>query len=333
MDIVTGMAWSPDEIKILKTYYASTTAELLQKLLPGRSVKSIYLKAFKLGLRRDCHIPWSEEENEIIRKYYPKLGSSKLLEMLPGRTGKALADHARLLGVHILSDYKRRAVLGSLDFFSIPTVLSSYWAGFIAADGCINDGNRLTIGLSVLDKEHLERFCLDIGYPGERRVEVNHGKGGKLVRFGLRSKTVVRDLEQNYGIKPRKSFDLDFPSHLDFENTAAFIAGLIDGDGCIRLVKNKESAVRCYLSVDIVGTKNVLLGVKEFADRYSPLSPNVAGFPSSVKPCSSIYSYRINGYRALTFTVLIMRICKDIPLLERKWDVAVKYQELLALRT
>lgn len=329
MNILSGSTWTSSENEVLKTYYATTEVVNLQKILPGRTKRAIYLQAFKLGLKRACRSPWTEAENAIIRDHYPKLGYEKLRVMLPRRTGKSIACQAANLGIKVQNDYVRRLSLGDLDFFCFPNVLNSYWAGFIAADGCITDGNKIQIALAALDKSHLERFCSDIGYPRSLQIMPNNSEGSRMVRFDLRSSTMVRNLEQNYGIKPRKTFDLNFPAHLNFENQAAFIAGLIDGDGCIQLFNSRSSQIGCYLNIKIVGTKNALNGIKKFADIYSPINKSVSAKPSSVVPYSSIYAYRLSGYRALAFAELIMHICKGIPLLMRKWDCVINYRRLI----
>ena len=54
------------------------------------------------------------------------------------------------------------------DFFNNPNILNCYWAGFIAADGCIGrrNNNVLSIGLSSKDKQHLETFKNNINFSG-----------------------------------------------------------------------------------------------------------------------------------------------------------------------
>ena len=51
------------------------------------------------------------------------------------------------------------------NFFEKTDVLNCYWAGFIAADGCIIEGkkqNQLSIGLAKKDFNHLNLFKNDI---------------------------------------------------------------------------------------------------------------------------------------------------------------------------
>lgn len=57
------------------------------------------------------------------------------------------------------------------NFFARDTEEAFYWAGFIAADGCIadqpNEKMSLRISLATTDKNHLVKFLTDIGsnYP------------------------------------------------------------------------------------------------------------------------------------------------------------------------
>lgn len=53
------------------------------------------------------------------------------------------------------------------NFFSLDTPESFYWAGFIAADGCILKNLKvLEIGLGIKDKKHLKKFKSAIKYTG-----------------------------------------------------------------------------------------------------------------------------------------------------------------------
>src|ERR1700686_2382153 len=64
---------------------------------------------------------------------------------------------------------KRRKYFVNDIFFHTATEKSFYWAGFIAADGCIvkdhsDVGNALVIELSKKDQTLLETFVNDIGF-------------------------------------------------------------------------------------------------------------------------------------------------------------------------
>jgi len=134
------------------------------------------------------------------------------------------------------------------NFFHIPNLLNSYWAGFIAADGCVeeakkNNAERISFGLIHTDAKHLEQFVKDASYDGSVKVYENRRKA----ILHITSHQWAEDLRQNYSISSRKSLTF-IPPELSLENSQAFLVGLIDGDGCIR----KDKWDRVVLS--IIGT-------------------------------------------------------------------------------
>ena len=111
----------------------------------------------------------------------------------------------------------------------------AYWIGFIAADGSINvKRNKLSFGLSIKDKEHLEKFKKTIGCNNvitERDALSTNGKYYSSCYLTINSKEFVSDL-LTYGIEERKSYkDINFLSYIPDEYKFSFICGLFDGDG------------------------------------------------------------------------------------------------------
>lgn len=111
----------------------------------------------------------------------------------------------------------------------------AYWIGFIAADGSISvKRNKLSFGLSIKDKEHLEKFKKTIGCNNiitERDTLSTNGKYYSSCYLTISSKEIVSDL-LTYGIEERKSYkDIDFLSYIPDEYKFSFICGLFDGDG------------------------------------------------------------------------------------------------------
>ena len=145
----------------------------------------------------------------------------------------------------------------NVDYFSTPNLKNSYWAGFIAADGCIvvpKEGQRrLQIKLAVVDKEHLEslRDALGIGNLYDREVYLKEtGKTYLRTEYAVNSNKICNDLARNFNIHPRKSLDHE-PPDLEGDLAYAFIAGYIDGDGCYFKVHSR-------LRINILGTSSLL---------------------------------------------------------------------------
>jgi hypothetical protein len=100
-----------------------------------------------------------------------------------------------------------------------------YWAGFIAADGCVKGKKHVEIGLAIKDKNHLLKIHALAGgsfYVTDKVCTWSIHRSGDLVRF-------LNDLN----ITRRKTFTLKPPVGLSESDTKDFIRGYFDGDGCV----------------------------------------------------------------------------------------------------
>jgi len=116
------------------------------------------------------------------------------------------------------------------NFFVNLTAISAYWAGFIAADGCLwsknGRGKSLFIGLKQSDIKHLEKFRKAI----KSNAKISYIKSNNSVHIGLWSEDKIFDSLTKLGIEQNKSLRIKkvkithrFMSH--------FIRGVFDGDG------------------------------------------------------------------------------------------------------
>lgn len=135
-------------------------------------------------------------------------------------------------------------------FFSIQTPISSYWAGFIAADGWIQERgrgqDRISITLSRRDREHLERLGSTIGATTINDfTSMSYGKMRAFSRIDFVSDELSSSLASHFNITPRKSLTLQPPELSDEQCRLAFIAGYIDGDGsyAIDYTQNKPKLI------------------------------------------------------------------------------------------
>lgn len=146
------------------------------------------------------------------------------------------------------------------NYFLIPTIKNCYWAGFIAADGCIQN-KCLTIYLSEKDDIILKRFKKDINFTGKinycqtkdnRYIPAKIYKSSRLIIYN--NGKILTDLYKNFNIIPRKSLILEPPNLIDKEQILSYIIGYIDGDGTIYYINNPKQDI----SLCILGTKEVL---------------------------------------------------------------------------
>lgn len=120
--------------------------------------------------------------------------------------------------------------------FSCFSANECYWAGFIAADGCVYQ-NRIIIEISSKDYEHLAAFRSFSGCRNNIRVFNRNGKS--YCNFRFRSTSVVENLETHFNIKPRKTYNYIVPPlSIPDNGIRDFIRGYIDGDGSIYVTNN-----------------------------------------------------------------------------------------------
>lgn len=109
----------------------------------------------------------------------------------------------------------------------------AYWAGFIAADGCVSKDGRLEVGLAIVDKTHLQK--LKKALRSEHKIEEKLANNKYLsCYFRPRDREIVDDLYFSYNIRPAKSGTYSMPEWLlQHELLGHYLRGYIDGDGCL----------------------------------------------------------------------------------------------------
>jgi len=210
-------------------------------------------------------------------------------------------------------------------FFSVDNEASFYWAGFIAADGNLYR-KTLTIGLSLKDKCHLERFKSDIcaTYPIRDSIVVTTIPSGKtesygLVKISLCSEYLPVDLAR-FNIVPNKTKIYTFPNWIiNHPLVHHFIRGYVDGDGCWTF-KGRD---QLYFSV--VGTADFLKACRSILEKKCDLKENTKEIRSI--PGTSIIQYggnriasKIRDFLYHEATIFLQRkfdIVKDVTAVKR----------------
>lgn len=98
--------WTPAEDAIIADQYPKDGGTALVERLPGRSAKSIRLRASRLGVtnrKRQPAVEWTAVEDKMIRDLYPTEGSAPIAEQLAGRSAKAIQSRARELGIRYIT--------------------------------------------------------------------------------------------------------------------------------------------------------------------------------------------------------------------------------------
>jgi len=154
------------------------------------------------------------------------------------------------------SFYNRKYNLNEKYFDVIDTEEKAYILGFIYADGNnLYKNNRISIHLSKVDEEILQKFSLIFYGKTILKYNTNKNNNGKLfnyVSLNLYSKHMSQHLA-TLGVVECKSYKITFPEWLDKSLHKHFLRGLIDGDGWIYL----PTTNRASPSVGLICTKQI----------------------------------------------------------------------------
>lgn len=251
------------------------------------------------------------------------------------RNSKSFSQIAKKYGIdrHIISKYcyeynirpllpKRRKYLVNDLFFNNATEKSFYWAGFIAADGCLISSNSeipnaLTIELSKKDKNLLQSFVQDIEFTGPiitrttNRSDISKKYNNTdLIKISIYSNQIIIDLEK-FNITSHKSLTLEFPKYVaDHLLCPHFMRGYIDGDGCFYLDKKTHR-----ITIIVLGTFNFLSDFSQVLQKYC----NLSSFRSPRK-IGNIYELRF--YKQHDVKSIVNFLYKDcLTFLPRKYDI------------
>jgi hypothetical protein len=214
---------------------------------------------------------WTEIENKILVDNLGKL-TYKEISLILGRTKNQVAKHTIWLGKNnktIGLKYRFHKIYSVNDyFFSEYNILSCYYAGLLAADGCIKNKNHFDLAQSGKNKILIENFVRDISYTGTI-YENSPRKGEISFRVSITSSEIVKDLEEKFNITTKKSLTLVPPEISEKNLTVSFITGLIDGDGSVGLYRFKGKDKKIPI-ITVCGTLEIIQWVNNFVNKEFP---------------------------------------------------------------
>ncbi len=188
--------------------------------------------------------------------------------------------------------------------FNSITSDSAYWIGFLMADGCVFK-NQVSIGLSVKDFNHLEKFCKFV----ETDMPIRKPNNSCVIRIS--SNQICQKLE-TFGVIPRKS-KIAKVNQLEFNKD--FWRGVIDGDGCLSVARN----VAC---ISLVGSKGITQQFLNFVKSFGDTKTTIKKHPKS----ETTYTISVSGYLAEKIISILYKDSKTS--LSRKYETACKIFEL-----
>jgi hypothetical protein len=255
-------------------------------------------------------IQWTTDEERILTSN-PNSRLDDLHKLLPTRSKASIGARLKYLGIKRIKNPRKYSI--NMNFFSEPNVINSYFAGFIAADGCITPRKHLvSFGLKASDGCILEELVRACGYEGSVGYNGSDYKRADLFLWGV--KQWHEDLEKHYNIIPKKSLVLIPPKLTDVNNIKSFMKGYIDGDGGIypQVCKNKWI-------LRIRGTKEMMDWFADLFDKWVPENSKKLSKPYLDK----IWTYRVSGKRSLKILSSLLEV--DTPRLKRKWQPVIDH--------
>lgn len=173
---------------------------------------------------------------------------------------------------------------------------SYYWLGFLLADGHFTDLGRLVLGLSIVDKGHLDRFNDFLGNVGIVRST------DKKCVLAVNDIDTVSKLKETYGIVSNKTVSPPKLIDLPEDKKRALYIGFIDGDGSIQYQsKRKDCRITIKLHNSWLEWLSDIMGVqcKINSQGYA------YGCAASVEYLRDLKNFVIEN---------------NLPVLARKWD-------------
>ena len=193
--------------------------------------------------------------------------------------------------------------------FDKPSEERSYWIGFLMADGCVcerGNARHIVVGLSSKDRDHLEKFRAFLGS--------DHAISDNGIRAAICIPSVkLASALASFGVIPKKA---RCATIIGLEHDRHFWRGVIDGDGCLGIYRNKPR-------LQLVGSKSLLSQFKDFAQAHIDTM-------ASVRPVNSIFQFTLIHFKATAVASLLYSNCSVA--LDRKKDLADQFAAWFARR-
>jgi hypothetical protein len=204
------------------------------------------------------------------------------------------------------------------DFWAIPNLINSYWAGFSAADASIQVRNKknFTYKLEIQqsDMEHLQKLASDSKFMGKILLSKRPERNSTTVRICVNSTKWAEDLKNNFNIIPNKTRRLEPPNDLSKENLLSWLIGYIDGDGTIHYNKTTNQININFVS----SSENLIKFIHYFIN---------SNFPQRLINKDNNY-YKNKKYNCWYISLSGIKVCViidylrsfPVPKLARKWE-------------
>lgn len=184
---------------------------------------------------------------------------------------RSTSDLARSASGHYLDEH----VFDAVNFES------SYWVGFLMADGAIHK-NTVALCLNNQDSWHLEKFRHFMSGT-QKIIEIGSTES---VRYAFDSAYVVAKLAE-YGVCQRKSHTAAAPDCMI--DNRHFWRGVVDGDGYLATASHRG---KMQARFELVGTRTICLQFSDYVRR------NIIAHGAAVRQRKTIYGIAFSGRTA-----------------------------------
>lgn len=243
-----------------------------------KDVKDVLVdnKLYSPRTREEAKKEADNAKREIIELYTSGLSARKIYSTL--RNKGMIVGERRIISIikqefgeiKSAKDYNRQFYADD-DAFQTYDKYSCYWAGLIAADGCVHKHsgcdivNYVSLSLAEEDRSTVEGLIEYTNYTGNI-LFVDKKKYSdtfsNCCEVRINNISIVDNLKKNFNITERKSVTYCPPITIPNELIKYFILGYIDGDGSITYTTSNTG--RKQFALNITGTREMCEFIKSY---------------------------------------------------------------------
>ena len=181
---------------------------------------------------------WSEQEIEILKNNYETVKYPEMTKLLYPKTYNQIKDKAKTYNLR----KKVSCSLQNMEYFeNLDDKEVCYWWGFFTADGCFG-GRSIIFSIDISDELHLRKLAnrLNSNMQYVHQINDKNPNGHDMVRIAIEDIKILPRIVERFSLKKAKTYNpFNIDEFLTKERFVYFLAGWIDGDGCIK--KNGHS--------------------------------------------------------------------------------------------
>ena len=249
---------------------------------------------------------WPKERQELFIEMYQWGEAEDILREFGWSKFRSVHEFARKIPVRRL---KKRSN-GCIGNLLKPDLESFYWAGFIAADGCIQKDNQLMVAISVSDIDHITKLAEYLN-TSVKTYQTSSGftENYEYARVNILDPEHIEVFKQKFDFGIRKTYNPpDFARYRHFSKSqlTAFLLGFVDGDGyitkyCTLRIQNHPSwedfLTKILQKIEIPFNKTI--------DTQTKTGRKYVTHKLQVQNVIELYAFAVRN---------------NLPILARKWD-------------